>query len=1186
MRRCLSLLLFLVLVAPAAAQDMRITEFLATNSNGIRDEDGDASPWIEIWNPNVISKYSLTGWKLTDGTTQWTFPGIEIMPDERIIVWASGKNRTVVTAPLHTNFTIPAAGGTLTLLRSTGSTASQHSAYPQQQPNVSWGRDDTDASTIATLVGRYTTPSPGERNNYSGPGVAGKVVIDKQSQAFTGSIVVTLSQASPDPAAQIRYTVSTTGAMPTVNSPIYTAPVTLASASLILRARVFKSGLLPGETETRAYLLLDATTSGFSSPMPILVVSNFGAGQPPESGDQNSFIWLWAPAPPDNRARFTNPPTLTSRTVIDRRGSSTLNNPKYNVNLEARKARNDDDRDVSILGMAEGSDYVLSGPYEFDRSDLHNPFIYGLSRSIDRYAPDTRQVEVFFDVNSGALNAPNSNSNDYFGIYNLMEKIRRDKHRVAVTKLATYDNDAVKITGGYLFKVDRRDAGDSGFSAGGQTMAYYNPKELDIKSPQRDPQEQYLTGYINNFNSVLQSGSWNHPTIGYAAYLDVPAAIDHHLLNVWAFNVDALRLSGYWFKERGGKLVPGPIWDFDRALSSTDGRDSNPAVWRSQSGDLGTDFFNYTWWNRLFVDIEFYQKYIDRWQQLRRDAFSPASVNALLDSLNADIAADAVVRDVTRWGKGKRSWTSPFDGQNYPASQDAEIQRMKDWLQQRANFMDSQWVTPVTASRGDGNVPPGTQLTLSVPNPTGVTIYYTLNGSDPRPSGGAAPGAGNVFSYAGPISINSTTRIRARAYKPSHTALTGANNPPLVSRWSGVTSVRLATDAPAATGDLVITEIHYNPAPATPAELAVNPFFTDLDFEFLELRNIGSTPIDLAGVHFTAGISFTFSGENALSLAPGAFVVVAANPQAFAARYGASTTVVGPFSGTLSDGGELLTFKAADASTIQSFPYDDRWYPATDGGGYSLVLYDVRTGAATLTTQANWRQSAAYGGSPGAAEPNAAPSVHAGPDTEGLLSGIALFGTAVDDSMPDPPRAFTLAWSKVTGPGLAIFSNPDAGATSVSFSLPGVYTLRLSANDSALTGTADIQVAAKDTAEAWLARHPGIGSLTDDFDRDSLSNYGEFALGMDPSLPNPVATTTYVEAGFLTLVYSRIKPPSEVTYSVEVSDDGLAYRMPNPGEVTEALMTDDGIRQTVKVTDSVPVGGQAKRFMRLKMHTP
>ena len=145
--------------------------------------------------------------------------------------------------------------------------------------------------------------------------------------------------------------------------------------------------------------------------------------------------------------------------MIDRRGSSTLGNAKYNLNMEARRARDDEDRAISLLGMPDGSDYVVSGPFDFDRSEIHNPFIYALSNQVGRYAPATRLAEVFMEVNAGTLvsTGVNSTTNDYYGIYNITEKIRRDKNRVDVHKLDTYDNDAVGKTGGFLWKVDRID---------------------------------------------------------------------------------------------------------------------------------------------------------------------------------------------------------------------------------------------------------------------------------------------------------------------------------------------------------------------------------------------------------------------------------------------------------------------------------------------------------------------------------------------------------------------------------------------------------------------------------------------------------------------------------------------------------------------------------------------------------
>ena len=65
-------------------------------------------------------------------------------------------------------------------------------------------------------------------------------------------------------------------------------------------------------------------------------------------------------------------------------------------------------------------------------------------------------------------------------------------------------------------------------------------------------------------------------------------------------------------------------------MNSTDGRDANPRVW---SSDGGTDFFGYTWWNRLFLDPDFFQMYIDRYQELRGLQFSTPSLWRLTDDL-------------------------------------------------------------------------------------------------------------------------------------------------------------------------------------------------------------------------------------------------------------------------------------------------------------------------------------------------------------------------------------------------------------------------------------------------------------------------------------------------------------------------------------------------------------------------
>src|SRR5207249_5872201 len=241
----------------------------------------------------------------------------------------------------------------------------------------------------------------------------------------------------------------------------------------------------------------------------------------------------------------------------------------------------DDDTNASPLGLPEESDWILYAPNNFEPVLIHNPFIFDLSNQIGRYASRTRLVEVYINTTGGPVSSAN-----YNGIYVLEEKIKVGKNRVGIDKLQSENVDAPTVTGGYAMKIDRLDPGDSGFFAAGQTIAYVDPKEQDITLPQRAPQQQYLQSYLDAFDAALNGPAYTDPANGYRAYIDVDSWIDHHILNVLSFNVDALRLSAFFYKERNGKLFFGPIWDFDRSQGSTDGRDFNPRVWRSESQDL------------------------------------------------------------------------------------------------------------------------------------------------------------------------------------------------------------------------------------------------------------------------------------------------------------------------------------------------------------------------------------------------------------------------------------------------------------------------------------------------------------------------------------------------------------------------------------------------------------------------
>jgi spore coat protein CotH len=253
------------------------------------------------------------------------------------------------------------------------------------------------------------------------------------------------------------------------------------------------------------------------------------------------------------------------RIGIEIRGSSSQMFPKKQYGVELWD-ENGEGIDASLLGFPEEEDWILFAPYN-DKSLLRDVLAYKLGRDMGRYAPRTKYCEV-------VLNG------QYDGVYVLIEKIKRDKNRVDINKLDPDEISGNSLTGGYIIKVDKTtgSGGDGWFSTyppannqNGQKIffQYEEPKSEDIVSEQ----QQYIQQFIASFENVLAGDNFKDPVDGYAKYIDVDSFIDYFIINEVTKNVDAYRLSTFLHKQRdsdGGKLVMGPIWDYNLGFGNAD----------------------------------------------------------------------------------------------------------------------------------------------------------------------------------------------------------------------------------------------------------------------------------------------------------------------------------------------------------------------------------------------------------------------------------------------------------------------------------------------------------------------------------------------------------------------------------------------------------------------------------------
>lgn len=772
-----------------------------------------------------------------------------------------------------------------------------------------------------------------------------KSVFSQAPGTFGANFPLTLT--SPTAGAAIIFT--TDGSLPSLsNGQPYTAPLEITRTTFVRAVCVF-AGQLSG-IESFGYIKLAPSLLTKTSPLPILVVENFGAGSIPDKGwttgnqtgaglkqkpRQPAMISLHDRSTATGRATLLGASSLAARAGVRVRGafSSTWFPKPYS--FETWKEDNTD-KSIGLLGMPKESDWILYHPHpSFDTSMIHNTYIWELSRQTGRWAPQFRYVEVYVNEDGSDLE-----SSDRRGLYILVESVKRDADRVDFEPLSPDG-----VAGGWMHSFNRMDPEpETGFpGANGattpqfmrtagpnrllQTVAnvatqvgddiprqyncfinFEDPNGYEITAPQRAAIEDWFGQFEN---ALYNNATWRDPVAGYRQHLDTRDFIDYFQLLNLARQGDGLLLSMYpWVSSGERKLRMGPMWDFNNgAYSGT----PNTTLYHRQSE---------LWYPRLFADPDFLSEYIDRWYELRRGPYANASLTGIVDQQAALITTEIA----NAQSLSTATWNSRLTG-------------MKNFLTQRADWIDTQYVKPPSFAPAPGMQPGPFTLTLTNTTAEVGTIYYTLDGSDPRSAAGTPHG----ITYAGPFAVNASVMIKARMYSTT------------TSRWSGLNFGYFFTTTPANAANVLVSEIHYNP-----------PGSADTG-EFLEVMNLSAQPVDLTGAQFDSGIQFAFAAG--ATLAPGERAILAANAADFT-----GPRVLGSYGpgSALDNGGEHLRLRAWDGAIINEFVWDDvaPWPASPDGDGPSMTLIRPQTSPDPALPQ-NWRASTSSGGTPGTTDATA-----------------------------------------------------------------------------------------------------------------------------------------------------------------------------------------------------------------------
>ncbi len=788
------ILLFILLILFSffksfSAEKLIISEFMAINSNNIQDEDKEFSDWIEIQNIGETT-INMKGFCLTDNPqslTKWKFPEVKLAAGNYLVVFTSEKNRTDPTKNLHTNFKLSGSGEFLALVGNDGKTiiSSFTPQFPLQKENISYG-------IYNGLSVFFDQPTPGAEN------VLGNIVqaptFSQQRGYYSKAFYVSLQ--NPDTEAKIYYT--TNGIRPSAsNGSLYKEPI-LIQTTTPLSAVTVKNGTETSDLVSNTYFFTDS----------ILKQTNHPKGYPAEWGVFETIPGI-APADyemdpevcenltykPQFAAAFqdlpsisivTDPDNIFSHSTDPKTGGIYIytcstgkgigqdwerpasveyydpkdqnwfqlncalqlhggasrvpeKTPKHSFRIEFKKEYGASKLDFPIFSEPDAAtrfnSLVLRA--NFGYTWLHwNPTERKTAKYIqDSWGKDTQLAMGYASAHNKFVHL--FLNGIYWGMYDVSERLDKDfMGSYLKGKAADFDviKDYAEVTDGDLVAWNKMMAmANSGLT----TQAAY--QKIQGNNPDGTP------------NPLFEQ------------FLDVENLIDYMLMNFYAGNNDWDHHN--WVAARN-KVEPEKgfkffSWDAEHLFtnSTLDVTNENNANCPSR---LFTKLKDNADFRILVAD------HVQRWFFDDGLLTPQMATNRYLK--RAKEIEKAILCESARWGDYRRD-VHPRDTDNDLYTPDKYWVKQLDWLAKtyfppRTDLVVNQlrmaglypWINAPEFTNKGGSITDEIELGMFS---SGGTIYYTVNGTDPRCAGGEVASSG-IYSYQSPVKINGNGTVKAR----------------------------------------------------------------------------------------------------------------------------------------------------------------------------------------------------------------------------------------------------------------------------------------------------------------------------------------------------------------------------------------------------------------------------------------
>lgn len=363
-------------------------------------------------------------------------------------------------------------------------------------------------------------------------------------------------------------------------------------------------------------------------------------------------------------------PDLQAKALFNVRGNSSRNFAKTSYKIEFIDEQNIPSK-VEVMGMSAGEEWALYAPF-LDKTLLRNYMWMNICGNIMEYAPNVRFCECYID-------------GVYKGVYVMMETIKKDSNRVNVS---TYKEGDRIVS--YILKLDNKSKDEKDLNSFSSYTAYLDydagftilyPKIELLTEKVKDA----ISKEISEFEKSLYSYDFKDSKKGYENYIDIDSWVDYYIIQEFLANNDMCSKSTYLYKDKGGKLKMGPVWDFNNVCDNY------------METDFGTEGFFYAdnriWYKMLLKDEKFVKKVQARYKELRQTYLSEEYLMNYIDE-TIEYLGDAIERNYDIWGYTfeRENQTSRLEYllpiERNPQSYQESIEQYKNFLIKRGNWLD------------------------------------------------------------------------------------------------------------------------------------------------------------------------------------------------------------------------------------------------------------------------------------------------------------------------------------------------------------------------------------------------------------------------------------------------------------------------------------------------------------------